>query len=400
VAPGSTPPHAVAWHAVTRPGGGGLEDGFDFLHATEETPLDTGGVRLTVGARELGDETAEPARLHVHAPPGATLWRAVGPRAPGHGAGPMCAVRAWGDAGAITTIRDFDRRLARSELMPDGAVRVTRANGDADVHRPPAIGEAGGWRMRRERAGQPVSEVTLAGLAPPLDAAVSQRTPPPPANAPALLVLPRDGAAREFALGRAAYRGTEASWDEAGRPTARVSLALRAGRLEVHVAVWLGRRPRFVPPGTDNPLDNERAGINGDGVQLHLAVAAGDGVDPVGAWLLVPVAPGSAVDVTRTTAPGATAEAVTPAASWAEGVAGWAMDLSLPLAPLRDRAVAAGARPPALVLDVLVNEAPTDRERRRGQLVLGGLTSPAERAYLAGDRHDAARGLRLVLPPG
>jgi hypothetical protein len=52
------------------------------------------------------------------------------------------------------------------------------------------------------------------------------------------------------------------------------------------------------------------------------------------------------------------------------------------------------------VLDVLVNEAPPDRERRRGQLVLGGLTSPAERAYLAGDRHDAARGLRLALPPG
>jgi hypothetical protein len=48
-------------------------------------------------------------------------------------------------------------------------------------------------------------------------------------------------------------------------------------------------------------------------------------------------------------------------------------------------------------VDVLVNEKPPGRERRRGQLVLSG--ARGEFVYLRGDRHDRERMLRLNLSP-
>ena len=53
-----------------------------------------------------------------------------------------------------------------------------------------------------------------------------------------------------------------------------------------------------------------------------------------------------------------------------------------------------GVRPAAL--DVIVNEMPAGRERRRGQLVLSG--ARGEFVYLRGDRHDPTRLLALTLP--
>jgi hypothetical protein len=50
------------------------------------------------------------------------------------------------------------------------------------------------------------------------------------------------------------------------------------------------------------------------------------------------------------------------------------------------------AAPPAAI-DVIVNEMPRGRERRRGQLVLSG--ADGEFVYLRGDRHDADRLLRI-----
>jgi hypothetical protein len=218
-----------------------------------------------------------------------------------------------------------------------------------------------------------------------------------------VLVLGPDVAAPlAFELGEAHYRRSEASWTEAGRPTAGVTLAVDDDRLHLTVAVRLGRPTTFVPPGADNPLDNERAAINGDGVQLHLGVARGGEVEAVGGWLLVPVVPGPAVGVTRTTAPDPTADAATPACAWSAAPGGWTLACSLPLAPLRARAAALGVAP-VVALDLLVNEMPPGRERRRGQLVLGGAGGGAGGGdafvYLRGDRHDLARALRLRLPP-
>jgi hypothetical protein len=46
-------------------------------------------------------------------------------------------------------------------------------------------------------------------------------------------------------------------------------------------------------------------------------------------------------------------------------------------------------------LDLIVNEKPPGRERRRGQLLLSGASG--EFVYLRGDRHEVARLLRFSL---
>ena len=317
----------------------------------------------------------------------------------------MCAVRAWGDTGAITVVRELGGELALSHVAPNGTLTVSLARGAADVHRPPGIDSRREWRLRRERAGEPLRELHLAIGGAPISDEVTERVQAEAdatIAAAAPLTLAPD-VPTTFTLGDANYRRSEDTWREAGRPAARVTLTVRDDRLRVDVAVHLDRPTSFVPPSTENPLDNERAGINGDGVQLHLGAVTAQRVEPVGAWLLVPVIPGGAVDVTRTTAPDPTADGVTPAATWAPAPDGYALRAELPLGPLRARAFAHGApagAPPVIALDVLVNEKPGARERRRGQLVLSGLLDPDERVYLAGDRHDPARLLRLALPPG
>jgi hypothetical protein len=346
----------------------------------------------------------------VHAPRGATLWRARAPGAPGHAPAAMCAVRATGDTGALTVVRAAAARpgggpVPVAHVDPDGTLVVRSADGATDRHHPPAPDGRGDWRVRRARPGHPAADVRLAtGAAPagrpaPPDAGPHDR----PVDAPAApaLVVGADPLVAE--LGAAHYLRSEASWEEAGRPSARVRLAVRDDRLHVDVAVRLGRTTTFVAPDADNPLDNERAAVNGDGVQLHLAVAAGVRVAPVGAWLLVPV-------------PGATpSRSCAPRPPMRPGHG----RRRRPRCPLgvggrrlrarRDDAAGATAgprrraRPGALlVLDVLVNEMPPGRERRRGQLVLSGAGQgggAGEFVYLRGDRHDPARGVRLRVPP-
>jgi hypothetical protein len=134
----------------------------------------------------------------------------------------------------------------------------------------------------------------------------------------------------------------------------------------------------FVPADTINELDNEPAGINGDGVQLYVTYGAAGG-----AWLLVPIADSTAVSA-RPVAGWSTGLLVS--ASWSATAKGYALDVRVPLPPA----------PAALALDVLVNEAAPGRERRRGQLVMSG--ADREFVYLRGDRHEATRLLRFTHP--
>jgi hypothetical protein len=53
---------------------------------------------------------------------------------------------------------------------------------------------------------------------------------------------------------------------------------------------------------------------------------------------------------------------------------------------------------PPLALDLIVNEMPRGRVRRRGQLVMSG--ARGEFVYLQGDRHDAARLIPLRISDG
>ena len=393
----------LPWRAVDRPGAGGMEDGFDFLEGIEETPLDERGLLLLLSPRELADTYPQMARVTVHAPPGATLWRALAPGAPGHAPAVFTAVRASGDAGAITVVWDFTEHMPPSRVARDGTLAVTPRLGFTHRHRPPAVDGRGDWRVRYEAADASPRDVRLA-----LSAGLARRSgsarPPVDAHAgtsSAVISLVPNADPLAFDLGDAHYLRSEESWDVAGRPTARVTLVVRDDRLHLAATVRLGRPTTFVPSGTENPLDNERAGVNGDGLQLHLGLAAPGHVEPVGAWILVPVPPGDAVDVTRTTAPDLTADAVAPAATWGCAPGGWTLTAAFPLAPLRARAAALGVAP-VVALDVVINEMPPGRERRRGQLLLSGV-GPGGGAgafvYLRGDRHDPARGLRLRLPP-
>jgi hypothetical protein len=392
---------ASPWRPVERRGAGGLEDGFDFLTHAADRPLDAAGTRLVLGARGVDDTAPDTTTVAVHASAGALLWRAVAPGAPGHRPGEMCAVRVAGDAGAITAVWDLGGLGDVEWSAPGDALTVILRSGGTDRHHPPGRDDVA-WRIRVERPGAPPNDVRLPAFEPSEPSAPSGASMRPrPARAATTRALDPAGAPLVFALGEAHYHRTEDDWAAAGRPTAHVTLRIRDDRLHVTAAVRLGRAPVFVPPGTDNPLDNERSGVNGDGLQLHLGLAtADDGVEPMGAWLLVPVAPGEGVDVVPTAMPDPAAAAAAPAADWAATPGGWTLDAAVPLAPLRARAAEVGAAP-VVALALLVNEMPAGRERRRGQLVLDGAEGGGGGAfiYLRGDRYDPARGLRLRLPP-
>ena len=184
-----------------------------------------------------------------------------------------------------------------------------------------------------------------------------------------------------YHLGEPTYRRSEETWEEAGRPSARVAIAVAPRLLVVDVQVATPA-PRFMPAGAVNPYDNEPADINGDGVQLYVRT-----LDDGGAWVLVPDDAGKA-GVVR-----------------ARPLAGWG---NLRLSRVTWRRVREGyelraeiaLRQPLEVggefsLDVLVNETAPGRERRRGQLILSG--PDGEFVYLRGDRHDPARLLHFTV---
>ena len=157
------------------------------------------------------------------------------------------------------------------------------------------------------------------------------------------------------------------------------------------VTVALGRPPAFVPAGAENPFDNERPEVNGDGVQLHLATPALHAAGTLAGWLLVPDADGAVRAIATTPA----AASIPIEARWTPGDVGYALSVAVPRAALAlDDADDAGR---TVLVDVLVNEMPAGRERRRGQLVLSGAAGGF--VYLQGDRHAAARCLPVVLPP-
>ncbi len=176
-------------------------------------------------------------------------------------------------------------------------------------------------------------------------------------------------------LGEAHYRPTEASWQEAGSPTAQIGWFIFAEKPTFHVSahVTLNRAPFFAPAVDDHPLDNEPADINSDGVQFHwrsfvtgewnslLAVPDGDDVR-------LTVISGSRDDVT----------------------ASWHMDV-----PGRSYSVLFIVPWPGLgtiiECDCVINECPPDRERRRGQLVLSGAHGGF--GYLRGARQDPERAI-------
>lgn len=301
----------------------------------------------------------------------AELWAAgtIGPPA-GQASG-LVALRQHGTEGR--SVRAVALRGVPVSLSADETACVVSINARRVRHQRTATG----WSITALASGDVLH---LGGLR---EATVAPRAA---ARATAELrhriICSDDGRGRmrtTLVLGEASYRGTEVPWAEADRPTAELTFATLDAAAE-HIAITadvrLCRAPRFAPAVDDNPLDNEHPDTNSDGVQLHWR-------SPLdGTWnslLTVPEPGGAAV---RLSAIGGSADGVT--ASYELTGAGYRLTLVLPW-PGPDH---------PLVCDVVLNEMPVGRERRRGQLVLSG--ARGESAYLRGARQDPGRAVTIL----
>ena len=363
----------ATWLPGTLSGGSGLEDGFDFL-----TQAETAG--------EVPSATIESGAIMgaVIVDASHAWWRAVAPGPPGDEVRPFLLVRARGHKGSIVSVWSWR-----------GAVELERLNGDS------IRVEASGVKTTHQFSGDVWRIVGTDGES-VLDGRY-QSSPAPTTGTPPSTQRPYevplihgpigrvgdlssgDGGLR-FALGQRHYRRTEVSWPDAGGPEAFVAIAATADELLVEVTVP-GSELNFAAGRADNPLDNEHPDTNSEGMQLHLAVVDAEGIQRSAAWLLVPEAESDAVRVSaRGDAPG-----IPVSASWKRAGRGWQLLGRLQRSSL-------GPLNTGFAIDVIVNEMPRGRERRRGQLVLSA-REPGW-AYLRGDRQEIDQLIPMVVRHG
>lgn len=346
-------PHG--WERATPP-----FEGAEHVRDAERVSVAAGDVARLVGP------DARP-RAFALASHDATWWRATRPGAPGRDAGPVHVAEVGARRGAITTVWSLDDVVESIGRTNDGlAVRLR----DRAVHTHRETDD--GWHVDLV-VGAARSSIDLGGRV-----AVRDEPPPPAPPAPTRGPLPTRDAPLHECLGEPHYRRSELSWRDAGAPTAAV--ALHADDDALHVAVHV-RKPALalVPTGAANDMENERAEIHGDGVQIHVAAAGADGAAAGdAAWLLAPAADGT-VRVLPSRPDAGVAHA-----TWRRTDDGWTLNARVPLASVRATVPARGR----LGVDVLVNEGAPGRERRQGQLALGG---GGDTVYLQGDRRDRRR---------
>jgi hypothetical protein len=372
------------WRAASP---GFSSDGFNFLTDCERQP----GEPVMHLQTRLGPVGG--ADLWVVSQGASEWWRATAPGPPGAPPRRFHFIRRAGARGSLACVWSW-RSVIRDVASELGALVIDLRDGSRHEHTAPA----NGWHIALY-TGTAHSSIDLGGVRAPNEAA----TPAPPrapradrrgmpwiiprrsrvAARPDAGAEPNDGL--RFDLGAAHYRRSEESWDEAGSPNATVVLGVEGGRLRVDVAV---RKPDrvFAPALDENPLDNESPDVNSDGVQIHIALPSPEGGERAGSWLLVPEADGRV----RITAKGELASAGDPIAAWNDVPGGYAISALLSVGGL-------GLEPGTpFLIDVLVNETSSARERRRGQLVLGG-AAPDEFVYLLGDRQPSSRHLPVII---
>ena len=301
----------------------------------------------------------------------ATLWRATSIGPPAGVPHALMSLRQQGCSGRSVRVIAAAHSLARVVVIGT-TVHVTSADGTVVHH----SRTAAGWNVEVRDIGG-TQHCSLGGVR------QHARMPDPvvSGDAPRSALHVRAGEAMVRHLGAPHYRRTEASWEAAGMPTAIVTLQYDGRIIRVAVSVRLGRLPRFAAACDVNPLDNEPADINSDGVQLHWRSAVS------GIWtsaLAVPDGDLVRLQATDGALDGLTAHQVS---GTADAASGFALRFDVPWPDV--------ARP--FVFDCCVNECPPDRERRRGQLVLSG--SRGEFGYLRGPRQSDAHAIRIILHP-
>ena len=374
----------ATWTPGILDGSGGLEDGFDFVHDAERSVPASWPVRLHAvlrGAR---------ADVWLAAPPGTVLWRARAPGPPGQSERRFHLVESARPRGTFTTVLSWRGQVTRVD-MRDSGIAVEHRDGVIHEH----TSRDTTWHVDLQAAGAR-SSIDLEALASTRSgtAPETREFPSLPDDERQYIRLEREHGGRSgtivVELGAADYRRSEQTWQEAGEPTAQVTMwADRAG-LRVAVESRTGA-PVILPEGAENDMDNEAADVNASGVQLYLR----DGRGAFTGWLVRPdeiaasegpVVQGRSRDAhVRALARGASAIG----AHWARTASGWMVECTIPDVALGD------ASPYSVELGLVVNEIPPGRERRRGQLVLGG--ADGEWVYLRGDRPDPARMLSILI---
>ena len=364
------------WIPADPHGGSGTEDGFRFLRDTE-TAVAAGDVRLHARL----DANAADARVITASP--AAWWRATAYGSPGSGPRRFHFVRMRAARGQIVTVWDVSAAV-ESIARSDGGVIVDLRDGMRHDHR--RVDRR--WRISMHTR----SSATMMELAGVMARRSAQARPSAPSRVPFVIPSARSGEppARRltFELSEQNYRRSEPTWTEAGRPTATVSLSAEGDELVVSVDVRKSD-VQFAPPCDDNLLDNEHPDTNSDGIQLHVITPASRGHSSRELnWLIVPEPESGEARVAAratvgTAPPLRTSTSRTPdgySIRIAVSLGDLALDISEPFK-----------------LGVVVNDMARDRERRRGQLVLGG--RPGEFVYLRGDRLAADDLLDFLIAP-
>jgi len=356
---------ALARVAEAIAGGDAAEDGFAFLTHTCRVSVGNAPFARALAVASTPDGTTRSLRGWIRAERGTTWWSADAPGVPSNPvAVPMLLARHSGRRGGILSVWSWRDAVADVAVQGEQVI-VNRRDGRRDVHSV----VTGGWRIDLDGAAR--ESLVLGGLAARARAADREgRAAATPDRAP--IALPA-----HLSLGARHYRRSEESWAEAGAPHADVALSVDEARvLTIAVTVEPSKR-LFVPANAVNALDNEPAGINGDGVQLYLSAGA-----LAGGWLLVPTVGSDRVAVREVEG---WPRGLAVRASWRPTDAGYALQAQVTLP--REATVVS--------LDLLVNETASGRARRRGQLVLSG--ADGEFVYLRGDRHDPGRLLRFTV---
>ena len=345
----------------------------------------------------------------------ALLQRAIGPAPPGQGEMQRHWISARAARGRLLGVWSWPTdahphgQVATVALSPSDlpTVRVEARDGASAVHtRTPT-----GWHVARvSRFERRLTDLDRRSMHPDGPAASSTASTGttskgPRASDARVLRVPRllaDGleappgatllGACTIDLGESHYVGTERRWGEADAPSARVQLAVAGDWLVADVDVQKSGPIVVADVAAANPLDNEPHDVNADGIQWYMNPA-----DPsarpsegwVAAGLVVPArAPQYGTAGRQMPIVGPHAQ---PQVWWRPTEHGWAMRLRWEIAQLP---VGIDGE---LAFELVVNERPPWRERRRGQLVLSG---GGGFGYLAGCRRPVERFVLLsIVPP-